>query len=227
MQEKARDGKRLLLIVDEAHHLPKASLEALRLLTNCEAQGQPLLQVFLVGQTELKRTVYAADMEQLKQRIVSAFELEPLAVDETRDYIQFRMHTAGWQGKPAFSADIFEAIQQHTGGIPRRINSLCDRLLLYGYLEELTELTPTAVAQVMSELQHEMLASNPAPKHLSLDDSGLPNERLARLEQAVRQLQHTAAQEKALLRKAILLQLDMDAAYSDTALFDPTLEPES
>jgi len=91
----------------------------------------------------------------------------------------------------------------------------------------LTELTPTAVAQVMSELQHEMLASNPAPKHLSLDDSGLPNERLARLEQAVRQLQHTAAQEKALLRKAILLQLDMDAAYSDTALFDPTLEPES
>ncbi len=224
--ETAREGRRLLLIVDEAQNLPKQSLEELRMLTNLDANGMPVFQVFLVGQTELKRTIYAPDMEQLKQRIVSTFHLDPLDVDETRDYILFRLQTAGWQGKPEFTPGVFEIIHEFTGGIPRRINSLCDRLLLFGYLEELSLLDEHALNKVIAEVKEEMLLENQgesvvapvlsAPLYLEAEAGSL-EERMARLEHAVVNLQSSANKEKALLRKAILLHLDMDDVYNENS----------
>ncbi len=223
--EKAREGQRLLLIVDEAQNLPKQSLEELRMLTNLEVNGHPVFQVFLVGQTELKRTVYAADMEQLKQRIVSTFQLDPLDQEETRDYIRFRLQTAGWQGKPEFTPGVFQMVYEFTSGIPRSINSLCDRLLLFGYLEELSVLDEPALDKVIVEVKQEMLlesrefTSEPlyAPLHSTEGEAFGQDERLARLEQAVSNLQNSVNKEKALLRKAILLHLDMDVVYNDTS----------
>ncbi|NOV28397.1 XrtA/PEP-CTERM system-associated ATPase [Methylomonas sp. ZR1] len=223
--EKAREGRRLLLIVDEAQNLPKQSLEELRMLTNLDVNGNPVFQVFLVGQTELKRTVYSADMEQLKQRIVSTFQLDPLDLEETKEYILFRLQTAGWTGTPEFTPSVFEVIHEFSGGIPRRINSLCDRLLLFGYLEELKLLDEQAVTKVIVEVKEEMLLeaadeeyenSMPPLHRFSGVDSESLEHRIARLEDVVTNLRNSLNKEKALLRKAILLQLDMDAVYSDT-----------
>ncbi|NJA07887.1 AAA family ATPase [Methylococcaceae bacterium WWC4] len=225
--EKAREGRRLLLIVDEAQNLPKQSLEELRMLTNLDVNGHPVFQVFLIGQTELKRTIYSADMEQLKQRIVSTFQLDPLDVEETREYILFRLQTAGWQGKPEFGVGVFEAIHQFTGGIPRRINTLCDRLMLFGYLEELGLIDEQSVKRVIVEVKEEMLlegGDESRPEDLPLHSAHSRNSedmdletRIGRLEDLVTNLRSTINKERALLRKAILLQLDMDPVYDDTS----------
>lgn len=222
--EKAREGRRLLLIVDEAQNLPKQSLEELRMFTNLDVNGSPVFQVFLVGQPELKHTIYATDMEQLKQRIVSTYHLEPLDVEETKEYILFRLKTAGWQNKPEFQTGIFAHIHKFSAGIPRRINTICDRLLLFGYLEELNMLDSDAVEKVISEVNEEMRLEGGDGK-----DGGTPvlgarysdtemasiEDRLARLENEILKLQSSASKEKALLRKAILIQLDMDSVYDD------------
>lgn len=219
--EKAREGRRLLLIVDEAQNLPKQSLEELRMMTNLDVNGNPVFQVFLVGQPELKRTIYAADMEQLKQRIVSTYHLDPLDEEETKEYIMFRLQTAGWLGKPDFHPAVFSDIQNFTGGIPRRINSLCDRLLLFGYLEELSLLDSQAVEKVISEVNEEMVLEANAPYDQSAHttyvrsvvESGTLEDRLQRMENEITQLRTDIVKEKALLRKAILIQLDMDQIY--------------
>ncbi|AEF99753.1 XrtA/PEP-CTERM system-associated ATPase [Methylomonas methanica] len=220
--EKAREGRRLLLIIDEAQNLPKQSLEELRMLTNLDVNGTPVFQVFLVGQPELKRTIYATDMEQLKQRIVSTFHLDPLDEEETKEYILFRLQTAGWQGKPEFDPNVFSDIHDFSAGTPRRINSLCDRLLLFGYLEELSVLDSQAVEKVISEVNEEMkledreeqaASSTKSAVRYSDAEAGSLEERLQRVEDEVLNLHNIANKEKALLRKAILIQLDMDTVY--------------
>ncbi|MGY6277104.1 XrtA/PEP-CTERM system-associated ATPase [Methylomonas sp. MgM2] len=222
--DKAREGRRLLLIVDEAQNLPKQSLEELRMFTNLDVNGSQVFQVFLMGQPELKRRIYATDMEQLKQRIVSTYHLEPLDVEETRNYITFRLETAGWKGKPEFRNEVFAQIHQFSGGIPRRINAICDRLLLFGYLEELNVLDSDAVEKVISEVNEEMRLENgdrqdfntPIPPiQTNTAEAGSMEERLLTLEHDVLQLKTSAAKEKALLRKAILIQLDLDSVYDD------------
>jgi general secretion pathway protein A len=222
--ENAREGRRLLLIVDEAQNLPKQSLEELRMLTNLDVNGVPVFQVFLLGQPELKRTIYAPDMEQLKQRIVSTYHLDALDEEETKEYILFRLQTAGWQGNPEFAPDTFTEIHKFSAGTPRRINSLCDRLLLFGYLEELTLLDSQAVEKVVAEVNEEMLLEDqdeqPAPPTISSTrysdaEAGSLDDRLNRLENNVHHLQADVNKEKSLLRKAILIQLDMDSVYSD------------
>jgi putative secretion ATPase (PEP-CTERM system associated) len=224
--EKAREGLRLLLIVDEAQNLPKQSLEELRMLTNLDVNGVQVFQVFLIGQPELKRTVYAADMEQLKQRIVSTYHLDPLDVEETKEYILFRLQTAGWQGKPEFTSSVFENIHEFSAGVPRRINSICDRLLLFGFLEELSVIDTDAVEKVISEVQEEMFLENSEENLSSASlsvtryadvEPGSLEERLNRIESEILILQNSASKEKALLRKAILIQLDMDSIYEHTS----------
>ena len=221
--EKAREGRRLLLIVDEAQNLPKQSLEELRMLTNLDVNGKSVFQVFLVGQNELKHTINATDMEQLKQRIVATFQLVALGEEETREYILFRLQTAGWQGKPEFTQEVFKALHAFTGGIPRRINTVCDRLLLFGYLEELNLIDAQALNKVIAEVKEEILLDK---KHDAIQEQsfqqlhqgeagGALEVRLAKLEQAVAKLEATVNKEKALLRKAILLHLDMDAVYNE------------
>lgn len=223
--EKAREGVRLLLIVDEAQNLPKQSLEELRMLTNLDVNGSQVFQVFLIGQPELKRTVYAADMEQLKQRIVSTYHLDPLDVEETKEYILFRLQTAGWQGKPEFTSSVFENIHEFSAGVPRRINSICDRLLLFGFLEELSVIDTDAIEKVISEVQEEMFlessdeilpATSLAATRYADIESGSLDERLSRIENEILHLQNNVNKEKALLRKAILIQLDMDSVYDQT-----------
>jgi putative secretion ATPase (PEP-CTERM system associated) len=156
-----RHGKRALLIIDEAQNLPASSVEELRMLSNFVSAAKPLLQTFLLGQPEFRRTLQRPEMEQLRQRIIASCHLGPMESAETQAYIVHRLQTAGWQGDPSFSTDAFAAIHQHTGGIPRRINILCDRLLLLGRLDELHAFTAGEVAKVIEELPDFMPPGGP------------------------------------------------------------------
>lgn len=150
-----KHGKRALLIVDEAQNLPASSVEELRMLSNYVSAAKPLLQTFLLGQPEFRRTLQGPDMEQLRQRIIASCHLGPMDRAETEAYIAHRLQTAGWSSDPSFSDDAFDAIYQYTGGIPRKINILCDRLLLLGRLDEIHAFTGKEVATVIEELPQE------------------------------------------------------------------------
>jgi len=155
MTSRMRQGKRVLLLVDEAQNLPPRSLEELRMLSNFQLGGRVLFQSFLLGQAEFRNTMQAKGLEQLRQRVIAAYHLEPLDEEQTRGYIEHRMRTVGWKDDPTFTNAAYSAIYKYTAGIPRRINTLCDRLLLFGALEEIHEFDADKVATVVQELKNE------------------------------------------------------------------------
>jgi len=150
-----RQGKRVLLVVDEAQNLPPRSVEELRMLSNFVSADKPLLQTFLLGQPEFRRTLRSPEMEQLRQRVIASCHLGPLDRAETESYIVHRLQTVGWRDDPSFDRDTFDAIYQHSGGIPRKINIVCDRLLLMGDLDKIHAFTIKEAGVVIDELQQE------------------------------------------------------------------------
>jgi general secretion pathway protein A len=152
-------GKRCLLIVDEAQNLQHLAVEELRMLSNFQFGDQALLQTFLVGQPEFREILQGPGMLQLRQRVTARCHLGPLDEEDTRAYIEHRLKCAGATDKPTFDPAVFHAIYEHSGGIPRRINSVCDRLLLQGYLSETTHFTLEAMQEVAAELQTENSAA--------------------------------------------------------------------
>jgi len=160
MMSRVRDGKRLLLLVDEAQNLPPRSLEELRLLSNFQLGKKVLLQSFLLGQPEFRNTIQTKGLEQLRQRVKAAYHLTPLNAEQTRNYIEYRLRAAGWLDDPKFTDAAFASIYKHTGGVPRRINTFCDRLLLFGMLEEIHEFDSDKIKTVMQELLSELPTGN-------------------------------------------------------------------
>jgi putative secretion ATPase (PEP-CTERM system associated) len=152
----AANGKRALLVVDEAQNLSHEALEELRMLSNFQIGDRPLLQSFLVGQPELRKMVQDPTLEQFRQRIIASCHLGPLAPSETRSYIEHRLTQAGWTGRPHFTDDSFDRIHRHTGGIPRRINLLCNRLLLSACLQKREEIAREDVDQTAADLSAEL-----------------------------------------------------------------------
>lgn len=151
-----QQAKRALLVVDEAQNLNPQALEELRMLSNFQTTDTCLLQTFLLGQPEFRRILLGGEMEQLRQRVIASYHLGPMDAAETRSYIEHRLHTVGWKGDPSLSTDAFAAIHSYSGGIPRKINTLCDRLFLMGYLEELHAFRQQEVAAVIADLQQEL-----------------------------------------------------------------------
>ena len=148
-------GKRCLLIVDEAQNLTPRAVEELRMLSNFQFGKQALLQSFLVGQPEFRDILQNSQMQQLRQRVIAACHIGPMDLEETQGYIQHRLKCAGGTGRPYFESGAFEAIFGVSGGIPRRINSVCDRLLLLGFLENKDALTAEDVKNVAHEIAEE------------------------------------------------------------------------
>ena len=149
------EGRRVLLVVDEAHNLPARSVEELRMLSNFQVDGRSLFQSFLLGQDELKRTLQGPGMKQVRQRIIASYHLGPLNLEETRGYIELRMGQVGWTGDPVFEPTVYRIIHQVSRGVPRLINTLCDRLLLHGSLEQLHTLNREALRPVIKEMVEE------------------------------------------------------------------------
>ncbi len=163
LQHCKRQGKRVLLVVDEAQNLTPKAVEELRMLSNFQMDNQPLLQSFLLGQPEFRNTLQSAEMLQLRQRVIASYHLGPINELETHDYIEFRLSRAGWAGDPEFTADAFQRIFEFTGGIPRKINTLCDRLMVLGLLEEKHVFDHHMVEEVINDLGQEVTHANSAP----------------------------------------------------------------
>ncbi|MDO8315731.1 MAG: XrtA-associated ATPase [Rugosibacter sp.] len=148
----ARQGKRCLLIVDEAQNLTPRAVEELRMLSNFQFESHALLQSFLVGQPEFRMILLSPQMEQLRQRVIAACHIGPLSAIETQEYIQHRITCAGSTGDPQFEGAAFAAIHRASAGIPRRINGICDRLLLAGFLADKKIFSKEDVDDVASEI---------------------------------------------------------------------------
>lgn len=150
-----KQGKRTILLVDEVQNLPPRSLEELRMLSNFQHKEKTLLQSFLLGQPEFRATLQRPELEQLRQRVTASYHLGPIDGSETEAYVEHRLKTAGWTGDPAFGQDIFPVVHRYTGGIPRKINHLCDRLLLLGRMDEKHAFTAKDVFEVIDDLNSE------------------------------------------------------------------------
>jgi putative secretion ATPase (PEP-CTERM system associated) len=151
-----QQSKRALLIIDEAQNLNAGSIEELRMLSNFQCGDQALLQSFLVGQPELRSLMRSPAMEQFRQRVIASYHLGPLDEAETRGYIEHRLRRVAWTGDPEFDASAIHALFLATGGIPRRINAICNRLMLAGFLAGQHRFTAEEVNAVAAEITGEL-----------------------------------------------------------------------
>ncbi len=154
LREQARAGKRTLLIVDEGQNLAISALEELRMLSNFQLGGHSLLQIFLLGQPEFRQTLFhSPTLEQLRQRVIATHHLDPMEPEEVEPYILHRLGKVGWTGNPSFSPDAFEEIFDYSEGVPRKLNVLVSRLLLYGAVEQMNRITAQNVRTVVAEIE--------------------------------------------------------------------------
>lgn len=149
------EHKRALLVVDEAQNLSPRAMEELRMLSNFQLGDRALLQSFLVGQPELRELLRGPSMQQLRQRVIASYHLGPMDEDETRGYIEHRLHRVGWKDDPSFDPAVFPSVYRATGGIPRKINLLCNRLLLASFLTEKHAIDQADVDAVIGEIRAE------------------------------------------------------------------------
>ncbi len=153
LHAEARTGRRCLLIVDEAQNLSVDALEELRMLSNFQLGSSALLQIFLLGQPEFRDLVRdAPELEQLRQRVIATHHLEPMEPDEVEPYIIHRLSRAGWTGRPQVAADAFSALYAETGGVPRKLNTLMNRVMLMGAVEQVDLLDGGLVVAVIADM---------------------------------------------------------------------------
>ncbi len=149
-------GKRCLLIVDEAQNLTPRAVEELRMLSNFQYGSHAILQSFLIGQPEFRHILQSPHMQQLRQRVIASCHIGPLDKEDTQAYIEHRLKCAGAAvGQSLFAREAFEVIHEYSGGVPRRINTMCDRLLLLGFLGVKKPLTGDDAREVAKELFEE------------------------------------------------------------------------
>jgi putative secretion ATPase (PEP-CTERM system associated) len=162
-------GKRALLVIDEAQNLSARTVEELRMLSNFQTDDKSLLQTFLLGQPEFRATLHSPGMQQLRQRVIASYHLGPMDAQETRAYIEHRLATVGWNGDPSFDDDAHAAIYGYSGGIPRKVNTLMDRVLLMGYLEEMHAFTEADINTVISDISEEFQLPEPPGDSLAMN----------------------------------------------------------
>jgi general secretion pathway protein A len=153
LEDQSRSRKRTLLIVDEAQNLSVSALEELRMLSNFQVAGQALLQILLLGQPEFRDKLgHSPELEQLRQRVIASHHLGPIEESELGSYIEHRLKLVGWKGRPQFAPEAFAALHRASGGIPRRVNQLASRLMLFAAVEQLEMIGGEAVDAVVSDL---------------------------------------------------------------------------
>ncbi len=154
LHEEARAGRRCLLIVDESQNLSIEALEELRMFSNFQLGAHPLLQTLLLGQPEFRDTLnHHPGLEQLRQRVIATHHLEAMEPDEVQPYVEHRLALVGWTGNPLIDPRVYPALYEASGGVPRRINQIANRLLLLGAVEQRRELDAAMLAQVVDELK--------------------------------------------------------------------------
>jgi general secretion pathway protein A len=158
---QAHNGKHVLLLIDEAHNLSVKSLIELSMLSNFQINEKPVMQCFLLGQDPLEEKLNVPELIHLKQRVLASTHLESLSQQETRDYINHRLNKSGWDNNPIIRDTAFALIHYYTKGVPRKINSLCNRVFLQSFLDDRHDIGADLVHQVIEELQEEILSKEP------------------------------------------------------------------
>jgi general secretion pathway protein A len=194
-----REGKRALLIVDEAQNLSFEALEELRMLSNITVDSTMALQSFLLAQSQFRTLLGSQALEQLRQRITAAYHLSPLSEADTRAYIEHRLRCAEWNGDPRFTEASFPLVHRYTEGVPRRINALCSRLLLYGFLGQLHTLSESDVEKVADDLREE-LAAVAAPPAAAIDADG---EALSEIDGRIRALEDKVDKHEGVIQRVL------------------------
>ncbi len=154
-------GRRCLLVIDEAQNLSVATLEELRMLSNITVDGRASVQTILLGQPQFRPLLARPELEQLRQRVLASYHLGPLTEAETRQYIEHRLRLVGWADDPHWHDDAFARVFAATRGIPRRVNTLCGRLLLFAALDETHDITAAMVEATAAELEQDLGAGAP------------------------------------------------------------------
>ena len=169
-------NKTALLIIDEAHRLSRELLEEIRLLSTMEQAGHKLINIFFVGQNELKPTLFSSECRALRQRITLFYDLEPLSEDETNSYIAHRLKVAGTE-KKLFTSGAIHKIHDFTRGYPRLINVMCDRAMLTGYVKEQENIDADIISECASEIifLDPMASKNEVKESKELLISGSPS----------------------------------------------------
>jgi general secretion pathway protein A len=176
----ARTGKRTLLIVDEAQALPMQSVEELRMLSNFQAGGHALLQIFLLGQPEFRARLADPSLEQLRQRVIAMHHLEPMGAEELGPYLAHRLSVVGWTGRPDFTDEAIVAMHRWAGGSPRKVNQLASRVLLFGAIEQIDSFTAEDIEAVIADLGQDMPAPQVAEPAHAADRSATAEDPVAR-----------------------------------------------
>ena len=220
LSEEMADGKRTLLIVDEAQNLSVSALEELRMLSNFQHGSKALIQIVLLGQPEFRDKLASPGLEQLRQRVIATHHLEAMGADEVEAYLGHRLQLVGWQGRPDFSADAITALHRHSGGIPRRLNQLANRLLLHAAIADSALIEGSAVDEVAEELGGDgasftqavlplRSAKRPLDLQVAVEASSpavvIPD---AALERRVAVLEAQLVEQEAALRRVLTLLVD-------------------
>ena len=151
--EQYANGRRVLLIVDEAQNLSNKVLEEVRLLSGIETTKEKVLRIILAGQPELNDKLNSPGLVQLAQRIRLRFHLTPLSKNDTSAYIQHRLEVAGSQGREIFEPDTYPMVYRYTGGIPRLINTLCDTSMMAAFAQDRDVVKVDDVKAAVDEMQ--------------------------------------------------------------------------
>jgi putative secretion ATPase (PEP-CTERM system associated) len=223
LEEESRAGKRTLLIVDEAQNLPVSALEELRMLSNFQVGGRALLQTLLLGQPEFRDKLAGPGLEQLRQRVIATHHLDAMGEDEVSAYVRHRLTRVDWQGNPEFEPAAFEAVHRHSGGIPRRVNQLMQRVLLAAAMEGAATIAAGAVEAVAADMGADASApAAPQEKVLPLRsvrtgpvavDKPAPAPQVVHvpdpaLERRLAALEARSEEQEAMLRRVLILLVD-------------------
>jgi putative secretion ATPase (PEP-CTERM system associated) len=212
LDEEARRGRRTLVVVDEAQNLSIAALEELRMLSNFTQQGRALIQILLLGQPEFRDRV-ASDpaLEQLRQRVIASHHLDPIEANEVEPYLVHRLACAGWEGRPAFTPDAFASLFRHSGGVPRRLNQLANRLLLQGAVEQADGFDGADVERVVADLAADAPQAAQAAPGPTSDRQPEPTQTHVRdlqLERRVAALEARMDEQEVIVRRVLTLLVE-------------------
>ena len=153
-------GGNAVLLIDEAQNLSDTVLEQIRMLSNLETEKEKLIQIVLVGQSELKELLASSSLRQLNERIMVRYELRPLAHMDIQGYVEHRLVVAGGRGNLRFTNGAFKAIYRYSQGNPRRINAVCDRALLIAYAREKYTISKGMVESAIEEIRGDVAAEH-------------------------------------------------------------------
>lgn len=153
LHHEAREGRRCLLVVDESQNLSVEALEELRMLSNFQLGAHPLLQILLLGQPEFRTLIQTSpELEQLRQRVIASHHLDAMEPAEVGAYVEHRLALVGWQGRPQFDARVYADLAKASGGVPRRINQIVNRLMLMGAVEQRDHIDAAMLQAVLTDL---------------------------------------------------------------------------